>query len=147
VGACPLFSLWNLVASDFTLVIRTGHFVPVLPLNLELKCLLHLSASHFALAADLPLKIRLALFKAKVYGRSITLSLLASQARFTWQSASSFPGMPECPSTQSIPVTMPWARTACALRLISLANPWPGPGSRCAASRIAACESLKTATA
>jgi len=34
------------------------------------------------MAADLPLEIRLALFEAEVYGRSITVSPLASRARF-----------------------------------------------------------------
>jgi len=48
----------------------------------QLKCLLHLSASHFALAAELASEIHLALFEAEVYGRSITVSPLASRARF-----------------------------------------------------------------
>jgi hypothetical protein len=34
---------------------------------------------------------------------------LASGAKFAWRSASSFPGMPECPGTQWISVAMPWA--------------------------------------
>jgi len=41
---------------------------------------------------------------------------------------------------------MLWARSACALWLIRLANRCPGPGSRCAACWIAVCESLKIAT-
>jgi hypothetical protein len=44
--------------------------------------LLHLSASHFVLAADLPSEIRLALFEAEVYDRSITVLPLASQTKF-----------------------------------------------------------------
>jgi len=120
--------------------------VPVLPLSLYLKCLLHLSASHFALAADFPSEIRLALFEALVYGRSITELPLASRAEFPWLSASWFPGMPECPGTHWISVGMPWARRFRALLLIRLPSCCPGPGSRCAARRIAACESLKTAT-
>ena len=47
-----------------------------------MKCLLHLSATHFALAADLPSEIRLALFEAKVYGHSMTVLPLVSQAKF-----------------------------------------------------------------
>jgi hypothetical protein len=43
-------------------------------------------------------------------------------------------------------VAMPWARRFRALLLIDLASHCPGPGCRCAARRIAACESLKTAT-
>ena len=54
--------------------------------------------------------------------------------------------MPECPGTQWISVAMPWPRRLRALLLIRLASRCPGPGSRCAARRIAACESLKTAT-
>jgi hypothetical protein len=46
------------------------------------KCLLHLSASHSALAADLPLEICLALFEPDVYSRFIPVSPLASRARF-----------------------------------------------------------------
>jgi hypothetical protein len=41
---------------------------------------------------------------------------------------------------------MPWASSACALQLIRLANRSPGPGSRCAARRIAVCELLMIAT-
>jgi len=83
-----------------------------------------------AWAADLPSEICLALFEAKVYGSSMTVSLLASQARFAWQLASSFPGMPECSGTQWILVAMLWGRRACALQLISHVNcslrPAPG---------------------
>jgi len=43
-------------------------------------------------------------------------------------------------------VAMPSARSAYALQLIRLANRCPGPGSSCAARRIAVCESLKIAT-
>jgi len=81
-----------------------------------------------------------------VYGRSITVLPLGFRAKLAWGSASSFPGMPECPGTQWISVAMPWARRLRALLLIRLASRCPGPGSRCAARRIAACESLKTAT-
>ena len=38
------------------------------------------------------------------------------------------------------------AYSVCAFRLIRLATRCPGPGSRCAVRRMAACESLKTAT-
>jgi len=41
---------------------------------------------------------------------------------------------------------MPWGRRLRALLLIRLGSRCPGPGSRCAAHRIAACESLQTAT-
>jgi len=54
--------------------------------------------------------------------------------------------MLECPGTQWISVAMPWPRRLCALLSIRLASLWPGPGSRCAARRIVACESLMTAT-
>jgi hypothetical protein len=40
-----------------------------------------MSASHSALAADLPSEIGLALFEADVYGRSITVLPLASRAK------------------------------------------------------------------
>jgi hypothetical protein len=53
--------------------------------------------------------------------------------------------MPECPGTQWISVAMPWARRFRALLLFRLASHCHGPGSRCAARPIAACESLKTA--
>jgi len=43
----------------------------------------HLSASHLALAADLPSEIRLAIFDAEVYSRSIAVFPLASWATFT----------------------------------------------------------------
>jgi hypothetical protein len=55
-------------------------------------------------------------------------------------------GIPEHSGTQSISIAMPWVRRARALRLIRLANRCPGPGSRCAVRRMAACESLKIAT-
>jgi hypothetical protein len=71
------------VASDFTLVIRIGLLVPPLPLTMWLKCMLHLSASQFALAADLPLEIHLVQFEAEVYSHSITVLPLASRAQFT----------------------------------------------------------------
>ena len=45
--------------------------VPVLPFSSSLKCLQHWSASHLALAANLPWEIYHALFKAEVNGRSI----------------------------------------------------------------------------
>jgi hypothetical protein len=61
------------VASDFTLVIGIGLMVATFSLSLYLKCLLHLSASHFTLAADHPVEIRLAEFDAEVYYRSITV--------------------------------------------------------------------------
>jgi len=70
------------VASGFTLVMGIGLLVPTVPLSLYLKCLLHLSASHSALDADLSLEIHLALFEAEVNGRSITALPLASRARF-----------------------------------------------------------------
>jgi len=41
---------------------------------------------------------------------------------------------------------MPWPRRLRALLLIRLASRCPGPGSRCAAHQIAACQSLETAT-
>jgi len=126
VGACQHFSWYNLVASDFTLVIGTGLLVPVLPLSLEQKCLLHLSASHFALAADLPLEIRLALFEEEVYGRSITILLLASRAKLARRSACSLPGMVECPGTPWMSITMPFARRSRALLLTRLASGYRG---------------------
>jgi len=61
----------------------------------------------------------------------------------TWGCLSGL-GMPEWPGTQWISIAMPWARRACALRLIHLATRCPGPGSRCAVRRMAACESLTT---
>jgi len=44
-------------------------------------CLLHLLASHFVLAADLPSEIPLAVLEDEVYGCPITVSALVSQAR------------------------------------------------------------------
>jgi len=105
-----------------------------------------LLASHSTLAADLPLEIHLALCEAKVYGRSITVLLLASWAKLASRSAFSFLGMLECPGTQRISVAMPCAKTLHILLLIRLASGCPRPSSRCAAGRIAACESLKTTT-
>jgi len=74
------------------------------------------------------------------------MSPLVSQARFARRSASLFPQMPECPGTQWISVAMPWARRACAFWWIHLDNRCPGPGSRWDVRRIAASESLHTAT-
>jgi len=62
-------------------VVRIGLLVPTLPLSLLLRCLLHLSASHSVLAADLDSEIRHARFDAKVYGCSITVLPLASRAK------------------------------------------------------------------
>jgi len=69
-------------ACDFTLAIMIALLVPALSLTLQLKCLLHLSASHVALAAELTAEIRLALFKPKVYSRFIAMLPLVSQAMF-----------------------------------------------------------------
>jgi len=82
VGACPYFSQWNLAASEFMLVIGIGLLVSALHCSLWLMCLLHLSAYHFTLAADLRSVICQALFEAEVYGRSITVLLIASYAEF-----------------------------------------------------------------
>jgi len=109
-------------------------------------CLLSLSASHSDLAANLPSDIRLALFGAEVYGLSITVLPLASRAKLARQSAYSFPGMLDDAGTQWMLVAMLCVRRLCALLLIRLASRCPGPGSKCAACQIAACESLKTAT-
>jgi len=57
-----------------------------------------------------------------------------------------FPGMLECPGIQWILGAMRWARRPLALLLIHLPSRCLGPGSRCAVCRIAACESLNTAT-
>jgi len=54
--------------------------------------------------------------------------------------------MLECPGTQWISVAMPWPRRLRTLHSIRPASRCPGPGSRCATLRIAACESLKPAT-
>ena len=54
--------------------------------------------------------------------------------------------MPECPGTQWISVAKPCARRLRALLLIRFASRCAGLGPRCAARRIAASESLKTAT-
>jgi len=64
------------------LVSGTDLLVPGLPLSLLLKCLLHLSSSHFALAAGLPTEIRQAPFEAMVFGRSVTVLPHASQDTF-----------------------------------------------------------------
>jgi len=64
------------------------------------------------MAADLPSEIRLALFEAEVYGRSIVVPPLASRAKFAWRSASSFPGMPECPGTTNVIVVSRSAKLA-----------------------------------
>ena len=91
-------------------VIGIGLLVPALPLSLERKCLLHLSASHMGLAAALPSEICLALFKSVVYGHSVTVLLLLSGAKFAWRSAGSFLGLLECRGTQWISVVMLWVR-------------------------------------
>jgi len=54
--------------------------------------------------------------------------------------------MPECPGTLWISDAMPWGRRLLALLLIRLTSRCTEPGSRCAVGRIAASESLKTAT-
>jgi hypothetical protein len=51
-----------------------------------------------------------------------------------------------CPGTQWISVSMPASLRFLAHWLIHLARCCPGPGSRCSVRRMAACESLKTAT-
>jgi len=81
-----------------------------------------------------------------VDGRSICVSPCASWATFDWRSISSFPGIPECAGTQWLSVLGPWARGACALRLIQLASRCSGPGSRCAVHRMATSDLLKPAT-
>jgi hypothetical protein len=55
------------------LIIGTDHLVPVLLWSQLLKCLLHLLASHFALATNLPAEINLVLFTAAVCGNRITI--------------------------------------------------------------------------
>jgi len=82
VGACPDFSRENLTASDFTLVIGIGLLVSAMPFRLLVKYMLHLSASHLALAAGLPSEIRLAILEAKVYGCPFAIFLLPSRATF-----------------------------------------------------------------
>jgi hypothetical protein len=77
---------------------------------------------------------------------ALRLLPLASGAMFTLQSASSFPGMPECPRTQWTSVALAWARRLHPLLWICLTSHCHGPGSRCAARRSAACESLKSDT-
>jgi len=54
--------------------------------------------------------------------------------------------MPECPAMQWMSVAMPWPRRLRTLLLIRLASRCPGLSSRCHALRIAAGESLMTAT-
>ena len=82
-----------------------------------------------------------------MYTRSRTVpDLWPSLARFAWRSASSFPEMPVCPGTQWISVSMPALRRVLPHWLIHLARCCAGPGSRCSVCRMAACESLKTAT-
>jgi hypothetical protein len=66
----------------------------------HLKCLLHLSASHLTLAADVPSEISLAIIEVEIYGRSATVSPPASQAMFTWLSALLFQGILECSQTR-----------------------------------------------
>jgi len=80
-----------------------------------------------------------------VYIHSRTVYPRPSCALFVWLSVCSFPGMPECPGTQWITTSMPWAWRALACSLIALASCCPGPGSRCAVCLMAAGESLKTA--
>ena len=87
----------------------------------------------------------MALFQAEVFRRSMTMSPLASRAKFAGQSASSSPGMPDCSGTQCISVSMPRVRRTRTIRLFRSADSCPWPSSWCAVLRIAACESLKTA--
>jgi len=54
---------------------------------------MHLLASHCRLAANHPSEIRLGLFKAEVYSRSMTASALVSRARLVCGSASILLGM------------------------------------------------------
>ena len=100
MGACPHFSGKYLAVSNFVLVITTGLLDPILHLRLKLKCLVHLSASHFGLAVDHLSEIRLALFEAEVYGRSNAVIPLGSRETFAMWTVSSFPGMPVCLETQ-----------------------------------------------
>jgi len=92
-------------------------------------------------------EFRLVLFAAEVYTRSPTVpDLQPSLTRFTWLSASSFPGRPVCPETQWISVSMRALGRVLTLHLINLPRRCPGLGSRCTVHPIAGCESLKTAT-
>ena len=59
---------------------------------------------------------RLVLFGAQEYTRPRTVpDLRRSLIRFAWRSASSFPGMPVCPGTQSISVSIPALQKVLAL--------------------------------
>jgi len=103
-------------------------------------------ASHIALASDYSSKIHSALFEAEWYGLCFTVSPLASRARFASWSDSLFQEMPEWPGSQWMLVAILCTRRVCGLQLICPANGYPSTGSWCAVSRIAACESPKTAT-
>jgi len=108
------------------------------PFSLWPKCLLHLSASHCDFAANLPSEIRLVLFTAEVYTRSGTvLATPPVQARLAWRLASSFPGMPVCPGTQWVSVSIPTLRRVLALQLIHLASGCPDLSTRCSVHRMA----------
>jgi len=109
-------------------------------------CLLHLSGCHLALAAHLPSDIGLAIFGSKVYGLAIVVSPLASGTTFAWWCASSFLGIQEYPGSHSISGLSRWEMRAWAALMIHLASRCPSPGTRCAVNRMAACESLRTAT-
>jgi hypothetical protein len=98
------------------------------------------------MAADLPSEVHLDGFRAEVYGRFITVTPPVSRSRIAGRYAGLFPGMLDCRRTKWISGEMLRARRSCTLRLIRLAICRPGPGSRCTAHLIAACETLTTAT-
>jgi len=80
LGPClALESVAEVLAAPVGFPLRLGCCSCRLP---TMPSVLLLSASHYALAADLPSEIRLALFKAEVYGCSFTVLPPASRAQF-----------------------------------------------------------------
>jgi hypothetical protein len=83
---------------------------PCLALEVSLKCLLHLQASHIAWATNLRMVIHLNLCKAEVYGHDITVPAVASRLWFALLTAALLAELLECPGTLWIEVAMFLAR-------------------------------------
>lgn len=69
----------------------------------------NLSVTHFPISTVLPSEICQALFVAQVYIYSCTVYPWYSCTLFALLSTTLCPGLPECPGTQWITISMPWA--------------------------------------
>jgi len=70
--------------------------------------------------------------------------LRPSRARSAWRSVSSFAGMPVCPGTHRISVSIPASQRFLVFRVIHQPTTCDRPSSRCSVHRKAGCESQKT---